>query len=74
MQKRREWWDLKLYWPNAIILVSEHDDIGTDRISTYEGCIKQESAKAQIELWADGYVTIFKRHGLMCTIPTRKRT
>lgn len=46
---------MKLYWPNAIILVSEHDDIGTDRISTYEGCIKQESAKAQIELWADGY-------------------
>ena len=46
---------MKLYWPNAIILVSEHDNIGTDRISTYEGCIKQESAKAQIELWADGY-------------------
>ena len=46
---------MKLYWPNAIILVSEHDDIGTDRISTYEGCIKQESAKAQIVLWADGY-------------------
>ena len=46
---------MKLYWPNAIILVSEHDDIGTDRISTYEGCIKQKSAKAQIELWADGY-------------------
>lgn len=46
---------MKLYWPNAIILVSEHDEIGTDRISTYEGCIKQESAKAQIELWADGY-------------------
>lgn len=46
---------MKLYWPNAIILVSNHDEIGTDKVSTYEGALNEEAAKAQIELWANGY-------------------
>lgn len=46
---------VKLYYPNAIILISEQGEIGTDKISTYEGCFNEESAMAQIELWAKGY-------------------
>lgn len=46
---------MKLYYPKAIILVSEQDEIGTDNISTYEGCFNKESAMARIELWANGY-------------------
>ena len=46
---------MKLYWPCAIILISDNDEIGTDKISTYDGEFDIEKAKAQIDMWKFGY-------------------